>query len=169
MKNLKIKNLSNKDIKGVNKLYNKYISETAFTFDIKEKSYEEKKEWANSFTKDSPYQCLVAYDGNNLIGFVSSRPFREKEAYFSSVETSVYIDEDYIGNGYGKILLDELFKRIDRFGVLRAYAFITKPNEMSEKLHNSIGFEAIGTLTKVGKKFDKYWDVGVFELSLPIK
>ncbi|MBT4695928.1 MAG: GNAT family N-acetyltransferase, partial [Alphaproteobacteria bacterium] len=31
------------------------------------------------------------------------------------------------------------------------------------------GFETIGTLTKVGKKFDKYWDVGVFELSLPIK
>ena len=169
MKNLKITNLSDKDVNSVNELYNKYISETAFTFDIKEKTYEEKKEWANSFSKDSPYQCLVTYDDNNLIGFVSSRPFREKEAYFSSVETSVYIDENYIGNGYGKMLLEELFKRIDRFGVSRAYAFITKPNEMSEKLHHSIGFNHVGTLNKVGKKFEKYWDVGVFELYLPIK
>ena len=40
---------------------------------------------------------------------------------------------------------------------------------MSEKLHNSIGFKHIGTLNNVGKKFEKYWDVGVFELSLPIK
>ena len=38
MKNLKITNLSDKDINSVNELYNKYISETAFTFDIKEKN-----------------------------------------------------------------------------------------------------------------------------------
>ena len=169
MENFKITSLSEKDIEGINKLYNKYINETAFTFDIKEKTYEEKKEWSKTFKEDSPYQCLVAYDNNNLIGFVSSRPFREKEAYFSSVETSIYIDRDYIGNGYGKGLLKELFNRISSFGVLKAYAFITKPNDMSEKLHISIGFNHIGTLNKVGKKFGKYWDVGLFELSLPIK
>ena len=169
MKNFKITNLSDKDIEVINQLYNYYINETAFTFDIKEKNYEEKKEWAKTFSDEGPHQCLVAYCNNNFIGFASSRTFRQKEAYFSSVETSVYIDQAYIGNGYGRDLLSELLKRISKFGVLRAYAFITKPNEMSEKLHNSLGFETIGTLTKVGKKFDKYWDVGVFELSLPIK
>ena len=169
MKNLKITNLSDKDIESINKLYNHYISETAFTFDIKEKKYEEKKEWAKTFSNEGPHQCLVAYENDNLIGFVSSRPFREKEAYFSSVETSIYIDQIYIGKGYGQDLMKELLKRITKFGVIRAYAFITKPNEMSEKLHNSIGFKHIGTLNNVGKKFEKYWDVGVFELPLPIK
>ncbi len=43
MKNFKITNLSDKDIEGINQLYNYYINETAFTFDIKEKNYEEKK------------------------------------------------------------------------------------------------------------------------------
>ena len=169
MKNFKIANLSDKDIEDINNLYNHYINKTPFTFDIKEKKYEEKKEWAKTFSNEGPHQCLVAYENGNFIGFASSRSFREKEAYFSSVETSVYIDQSYIGNGYGRDLLKELLIRITKVGVLRAYAFITKPNEMSEKLHNSIGFKHIGTLNKVGKKFEKYWDVGVFELSLPIK
>ncbi len=169
MENFKITSLSENDIDGINKLYNKYINETAFTFDIKEKTYDEKKEWAKTFNDKSPHQCLVAYDNTNLIGFASSRSFREKEAYFSSVETSIYIDKYYIGNGYGENLLKELFKRISRCGALKAYAFITKPNDISEKLHTSMGFNHIGTLNKVGKKFGKYWDVGLFELSLPIK
>ena len=169
MKNHKITSLSYGDIEKINDLYNKYISDTAFTFDIKEKSLDEKKKWANTFSDTGPYQCVVAYDGDNLIGFASSRPFREKAAYITSVETSVYIDEAYTGNGYGKDLLEELFVRISTFEVKRAYAFITKPNSMSEKLHLSIGFNRVGTLNKVGKKFDKYWDVGVFEIFLPIK
>jgi len=43
MKNFKITNLSDKDIEGINQLYNYYINETAFTFDIKEKIMKKKK------------------------------------------------------------------------------------------------------------------------------
>ena len=91
MENILIKNIDNADVDSVNKLYNHYIKETAFTFDINEKTLSDKKEWFRIFRKDGPHQCIVAYSDNNLIGFASSRPFREKEAYSSSVETSVYI------------------------------------------------------------------------------
>ena len=105
MENILIKNIDNADVDSVNKLYNHYIKETAFTFDINEKTLSDKKEWFRIFKKDGPHQCIVAYSDNNLIGFASSRPFREKEAYSSSVETSVYIDKKYIGNGFGKNLI----------------------------------------------------------------
>ena len=163
MKNIFIRNISDADIEAVNLLYNNYIKETAFTFDIKEKTFSEKKEWFKIFSEDSPYQCIVAYENDTLIGFASSRPFRDKEAYKSSIETSVYISKKYIGKGYGKVLMKNLFNKIDVYDVNRAYAFITEPNNASEKLHLLLGYKKIGVLSNVGKKFGKFWSVGIFE------
>jgi len=163
MENILIKNIDEVDVDAVNKLYNHYIKETAFTFDIKEKTLSEKKEWSKIFKKDSPHQCIVAYENDVLIGFASSRPFRDKQAYESSIETSVYIDEKYFGKGYGRLLMEYLFNKLDGYHLNRAYAFITEPNNASEKLHLLLGFKKICVLNNVGKKFGKFWNVGVFE------
>ncbi len=163
MENIFIRDIKDSDIEAVNSLYNNYIRETPFTFDIKEKTLSQKKEWSKTFKKNSPFQCLVAYENDILIGFASSRPFRDKEAYKSSIETSVYISEKYIGKGYGRLLMQDLLNKIDAHSINRAYAFITEPNNASEKLHILLGFKKIGVLNKVGKKFGKYWNVGIFE------
>ena len=163
MENIFIRNIKDADIEAVNSLYNNYIKETPFTFDIEEKTLSQKKEWFKIFKKDSPFQCVVAYENNILIGFASSRPFRDKEAYESSIETSVYISEKYIGKGFGKLLMQDLLNKIDGYSINRAYAFITEPNNASERLHTLLGFKKIGVLNKVGKKFGKFWNVGIFE------
>ena len=59
--------------------------------------------------------------------------------------------------------MEDLFNKINGYNVNRAYAFITEPNNASEKLHFLLGFRKVGVLNKVGKKFGKYWNVGVFE------
>ena len=163
MENIFIRNIKDTDIEAINSLYNNYIRETPFTFDIEEKTLSQKKEWFKIFKKDSPFQCVVAYENNILIGFASSRPFRDKEAYESSIETSVYISKEYIGKGFGKLLMQDLLKKIDGYSINRAYAFITEPNNASERLHTLLGFKKIGVLNKVGKKFGKFWNVGIFE------
>ena len=163
MENIFIRNIKDADIEAVNSLYNNYIRETPFTFDIEEKTLSQKKEWFKIFKKDSPFQCVVAYENNILIGFASSRPFRDKEAYESSIETSVYISKKYIGKGFGKLLMQDLLNKIDGYSINRAYAFITEPNNASERLHTLLGFKKIGVLNKVGKKFGKFWNVGIFE------
>ena len=163
MENIFIRNIKDADIEAVNSLYNNYIKETPFTFDIEEKTLSQKKEWFKIFKKDSPFQCVVAYENDILIGFASSRPFRDKEAYESSIETSVYISEKYIGKGFGKLLMQDLLNKIDGYSIKRAYAFITEPNNASERLHTLLGFKKIGVLNKVGKKFGKFWNVGIFE------
>ena len=163
MENIFIRNIKDVDIEAVNSLYNNYIRETPFTFDIEEKTLSQKKEWFKIFKKDSPFQCVVAYENDILIGFASSRPFRDKEAYESSIETSVYISKKYIGKGFGKLLMQDLLNKIDGYSINRAYAFITEPNNASERLHTLLGFKKIGVLNKVGKKFGKFWNVGIFE------
>jgi phosphinothricin acetyltransferase len=44
----------------------------------------------------------------------------------------------------------------------RAYAGITLPNEASVRIHEAFGFRRVGTYAEVGRKFGKYWDVGLF-------
>ena len=92
----------NKDLNGINDIYNYYISNTAYTFDINQRTIEEKKEWFNQFKNSETSICLVGYENDELVGFVCSTKFREKEAYNQSLETSVYISEKFKGRGFGK-------------------------------------------------------------------
>ena len=52
--------------------------------------------------------------------------------------------------------------------MLVAVAVMTEPNPVSERLHESLGFERVGTLTGVGIKFGRAWDVTYFQRSLSV-
>ena len=156
----------NKDLNGINDIYNYYISNTAYTFDINQITIEEKKEWFNQFKNSETSICLVGYENDDLVGFVCSTKFREKEAYNQSLETSVYIREKFKGRGFGKKLMFELITRLKSTNIKNLYALITYPNETSIKLHKTLNFKKVGTLNNVGYKFKKYWSVHIYELKL---
>ena len=129
--------LANKsDLKGINDIYNYYILNTAYTFDVKEISLNDKKIWFDQFENSKTSVCLVGYQNRDLVGYVCSTKFREKEAYNKSLETSVYVSEKYKGKGYGKKLMQELILRLRNTNVKNLYALITYPNKPSINLHN---------------------------------
>jgi len=156
----------NKDLNGINDIYNYYISNTAYTFDINQITIEEKKEWFHQFKNSETSICLVGYENDDLVGFVCSTKFREKEAYDQSLETSVYISKKFKGRGFGKKLMFELITRLKSTNIKNLYALITYPNETSIKLHKTLNFKKVGTLNNVGYKFKKYWSVHIYELKL---
>ena len=156
----------NKDLNGINDIYNYYISNTAYTFDINQITIEEKKEWFNQFKNSETSICLVGYENDDLVGFVCSTKFREKEAYNQSLETSVYISEKFKGRGFGKKLMFELITRLKSTNIKNLYALITYPNKTSINLHKTLNFKKVGTLNNVGYKFKKYWSVHIYELKL---
>ena len=156
----------NKDLNGINDIYNYYISNTSYTFDIDQRTIEEKKEWFHQFKNSETSICLVGYENDDLVGFVCSTKFREKEAYNQSLETSVYISEKFKGKGFGKKLMFELITRLKSTNIKNLYALITYPNETSIKLHKTLNFKKVGTLNNVGYKFKKYWSVHIYELKL---
>jgi phosphinothricin acetyltransferase len=51
-------------------------------------------------------------------------------------------------------------------GYYRAFAGITLPNEASVRLHEKIGFRAIGVYRRVGFKLGGWHDVGWWSLDL---
>ncbi len=136
---LEIRHAIDLDIKEINNIYNFYVKETPYT---------------------------VGCKGKEIIGFASSVTFREKEAYQNSIESSVYIKKEYVGKGYGKLLMLELIDILKESKVRRIYALITYPNKSSVVLHKSLGFKMVGKLNDVGLKFDKYWNVEIYELKI---
>ncbi len=112
------------------------------------------------------HQFLVAEEGEEVVGYAYACRWAERAAYDWSVEVSVYIDGANHGKGIGRALYVELFERLCAQGFRIAVAGVTLPNPASIGLHESMGFEPIGTLRDIGWKEGAWRDVGYWQLSL---
>ena len=155
------------DLEGVVDIYNHYVEHSPATFDTQTFSVEEKRDWFDGYSPEGPYRLLVADDVTDIAGYASSSRFKAREAYSTSVETTIYLRPDVAGKGIGMALYGELLRQIrsdDRLH--RAYAGIALPNDASVALHRKLGFELVGTYREVGYKFGQYWDVAWYECEL---
>jgi phosphinothricin acetyltransferase len=143
-------------------IYNHYIVHTPVTFDIEPRTLEQRREWLAQFSASGRYRCFVANDDGRVVGYACSMQFKEKAAYGTTIETSIYCAPDCGGRGIGRQLYTTLFDALKGEDIHRAFAGITLPNAGSVGIHESFGFRHIGTYTEVGRKFGKYWDVGLF-------
>lgn len=80
-----------------------------------------------------------------------------------TVETTVYVAPDALGQGLGTALLGGLLERLRGTGALRAVAGIAQPNDASNRLHETLGYRPVGTFHRVGRKFGRDWDVAWYE------
>lgn len=149
------------DLEDLNDLYNHYVRTSACTFDIDEISMEARLAWFREF--GGRYKLLVAADDDRAIGYAISKYFRPKQAYETSVETSVYVAHNQHGRGIGRALYAALFESLQGEDIHRAYAGITVPNPASFALHAHFGFRQVAYFTEQGRKFERYWDVAWLE------
>jgi len=157
---------SPRDLEPIARLYDHYIVHTPITFDLEAQGVEGRQRWFDAFALTGPHQLYVAEDETGLLGYAASQPLRPKAAYATSVETSIYIEPSRHRQGLGRRLYTTLFDALAREDVHRAYAAITLPNPSSVALHERFGFYAVGTMSEVGRKQGRYWDVGWFEKAL---
>ncbi len=161
-----IRRLEGGDLPALNSIYNHYVRTSPVTFDIEPKSIEARKVWAKGFCETGRHQCFVAIEGESLLGWACSGPFRPKAAYQTSVEVSIYLDPAAAGRGLGTSLYEHLFAAMETQDVHRVLAGMTEPNPASLALHKRFGFVEVGTYSEVGHKFDQYWDVRWMEKNL---
>jgi phosphinothricin acetyltransferase len=151
------------DLDEINTIYNHYVSVAHYTFDLEPMSSEARREWFSHYDETGRHRLLVALSEARVIGYASSSKFRDKRAYETSVETSIYIAPEAIGRGAGSRLYEELFGSLKGEDVHRAYAGIALPNPASVALHVRFGFKQVAGFTEQGRKFGRYWDVAWFE------
>lgn len=158
-----VRSATQRDLDAINDIYNHYVASAHYTFDLEPMSQEARREWFTHYAEKGRHRLLVALNEGRVMGYASSSGFRDKPAYATSVETSIYVTPDAIGRGTGSRLYEELFRSLEGEDVHRAYAGIALPNPASIALHERFGFERVAHFTEQGRKFGRYWDVAWFE------
>jgi phosphinothricin acetyltransferase len=126
------------DAEAIRGIYNRAIL-TVATFDLEPRSLEEQQQWLAM--RSGAHLVLVADAGGSLAGFASLSPYRDRPAYRTTVENSVYVDESFQGKGVGKQLMSELVDSAREHGFHSVIARIVSSNAASIALHRAVGFE----------------------------
>ncbi len=110
---------------------------------------------------------LVARDASGVLGFGYYAQFRNRSAYRFAAEDSVYIRDTVRGQGVGKAIVAALMTHAASVGFTQMLAVIgDSENAGSIGLHASLGFTQVGTMRKVGFKFNRWLDVVTMQKAL---
>ena len=145
------------DLPAVAAIYGREAREGHATFDLEPRPMHL---WQEKFTADGPGEhFLVAEDDGAIVGYATSVPYRPKPAYLHTRESTVYVAPGRQGRGTGRALYDALLPLLADDDVRAVVAGVALPNPASLALHRACGFEEVGTMRQVGRKFDRWIDL----------
>jgi len=105
-------------------------------------------------------------DSAELLAFGTFGSFRAYPAFKYTLEHSVYVAEEARGRGLGRAMIQALIERATAADYHALIGAIDSANLSSCKLHQSLGFERVGTLPQVGYKFGRWLDLALYQLTL---
>ena len=138
------------DAEQIAAIYAPYATDTAVSFANRAPTADEYRERIRTTT--ARLLWVVCERDGIVAGYAYASPHRASPAYRWSVETSIYVHLEHHRTGVGRALYTALLEALRLLGYHRAYAGITEPNAASVGLHESVGFESIGTFNEVGYK-----------------
>ena len=152
------------DLAAIKAIYDHQVRHGISTFDTEPPPVEQ---WAARLHSDATGDhLLVAEEDGAVLGYAYSSTYRPRRAYDRTRETSVYLAPEAVGRGLGRALYDDLLARLRADGMHVALAVVALPNPASEALHRACGFEQVGSLPEVGRKFDRWIDTAFWALRL---
>jgi len=152
------------DLPGAAAIYDEQVRTGISTFDLDPPAV---STWQHHLDSTEPGDhFLVAGHDGEVVGFAYSSSYRPRPGYRLTRETSVYLAEAARGEGLGRRLYDDLLTRVAADGIHVALALIALPNAASVALHEACGFEHLGTMREVGRKFDRWLDTAWYQRTL---
>ena len=159
-----IRDVTEKDASHITRIYNYYILHSHSTFEIESIEVDEMSGRIQKVISDFQLPWLVKEENGRVWGYAYATKWKAREAYNRTVETSVYLDQEAMGKGIGTELYKRLLDKLQSDGYHSLLAGISMPNDSSIKLHEKLGFQKVGQLKEVGHKFNRWIDVGYWEL-----
>jgi len=160
-----IREARQEDAPALAEIYNYYVENTVITFEEEPVLPEEMERRIR--TVSSTHLWLVFQEGETILGYAYAGKWRERASYRHSAEATVYLRQGQGGRGLGTALYRELIRRLPEKGVHTLIGGITLPNEASCRLHEKLGFVKTAHFREVGKKQQRWLDVGYWQLILP--
>ena len=161
-----IRKAERKDLPALLEIYNYEVLHGVATLDLSPKTPQEWGKWFEEHnTKNHP--LFVAETEGHIEGYVSLSSYRDKEAYRSTVELSLYVGVDDRNKGVATALMQYIIEEAEKEEATHTVvSVITAGNEASKKLHQKFGFEYCGTIKEVGIKFGAYRDIENYRLTV---
>jgi L-amino acid N-acyltransferase YncA len=151
------------DAAPIVEIYNREVLETTATFDLVPRTLSQQQEWLSA--RSGAFAAIVGVEpvSRQVVGFASLSPYKERAAYRTTVEDSIYVDRQYAGRGIGKALLGSLIEIARESGFHAMIGRIEAGGDASRALHASLGFELVGIEREVGRKFNRWLSVAVYQ------
>ena len=149
MSDLRYRNATLNDLPKIVDIYNSTIATRMVTADTEPVSVEDKLQWFDEHSNDFRPLWMVENKMNGVVGWVSFQSFYGRPAYNGTAEISIYLDENFRGNGFGKQILNYSLQQASTFGIKDILAFIFAHNQPSLKLFEKFGFEVWGNFPNI--------------------
>jgi L-amino acid N-acyltransferase YncA len=159
---LNIRQATLADLGQITEIYNDAIKKTTATFDTEPKTLEEQETWFANH--DAGHPVLIAEEDGLILAWASLSQWSDRCAYCDTAEISLYVKEEYRRKGIGKQLMKAIIQEGKAAGLHTIIASIAGSNKISADLCKSLGFQYIGTMREVGKKFGQLLDVHLMQL-----
>jgi L-amino acid N-acyltransferase YncA len=153
-----IRQAQESDLSEIQVIYAHYVLGALASFEIKPPDQAElTRRWKAIVESGFPY--LVAEVDGEIGGYAYASAFRPRPAYNHTVEDSVYVSPDFLGQGLGKSLLNMLIENCTSLGLRQMIAVIgDSENHPSINLHKKCGFTQVGVMPSTGFKLNRWVD-----------
>ena len=150
------------DAEGIRSIYNQAVTETTHTFDLVPRTLQGQQEWLAQ--RQGSLAAIVAVsDSGAILGFASLSRYKDRPAYSTTVENSVYVANNAHRQGVGSALMEALIQVARDHGYHSIMARIAGAQEASITLHTKHGFELVGIEREVGRKFGRWLNVALMQ------
>ena len=162
---IQIRAYQTEDTEAILDIINNNILHSTSLYDYSIRSFEQQKAILEEKIQKG-FPVIVAENNGKVLGFGMYSEFRFREAYQFTVEHSVYVAENQLGKGIGKMLLSELITLAKAQKLHTMIGVIDSENQNSIAFHEQFGFKIVGIIKESGYKFDRWLDSVFMQLLL---
>lgn len=159
---MKIRNAHFEDAGAIAKIWNREIREGVSTFNSAEKTETDIRE----LTGARRLAFLVVEIEGQVVGFATYFQFRGGIGYAHSMEHTIHLSHTARGRGVGRKLMERLTDAARTQKAHSLIAGIGGENETGIAFHRALGFEEVGRLPEVGRKFGRWMDLVFMQKNL---
>jgi phosphinothricin acetyltransferase len=152
------------DAAVIAEIYSESIAVANATMDAEPKTAEDIRRQMAAFTHRELYVMLES--GEQILGWGLIKLYSPRAGYSRCAETSVYLYQSQVRQGYGSFIKRDLIARCKAYGYHHLIARVWADNAASIEYNRRFGYEVVGIQREIGY-IDGHWqDIAVLQLVL---
>jgi len=155
------KELEEKDLPEVLKIYNWYIQHSTATFHTEPVPIDQLKEFI--YINHPLYKSFLIYQNNDIAGYCFLTHYKQRQAYDRTAEVTIYLKPEFCSRGIGKAALVKLEQTAKNHNIKNLIGVISGDNHESIGLFEKSNFVKYAHFKNVGEKFNKILDVVAYQ------